>query len=99
MITIDRATSTVRYNPDYQPMYLVSRALRPGDVRVDANWASGRNGQLATQAAAFMKPDGTIAALMQNNGPGALTVKLSIGGADHFAAIPAHSDNAILIAP
>ncbi|MDR1155056.1 MAG: hypothetical protein LBL04_10100 [Bacteroidales bacterium] len=33
LISIDRQTGTVTYNPDYAVMYLVGRFIRPGDVR------------------------------------------------------------------
>jgi glucosylceramidase len=40
LITINRSTGTVIYNPDYAVMYLVSKYIRPGDVRV-AHFTTG----------------------------------------------------------
>jgi len=97
LVTIDRPTSSVRYNPDYQSIYLISRAVHPGDVRVDANWSNARNGDLASQAAAFLKPDGSVVTLIQNAGPNTLNLKLSIDGKDSQVTVPSHSDNSILI--
>ncbi|MFI3305806.1 MAG: hypothetical protein R3Y68_04770 [Rikenellaceae bacterium] len=34
LITIDRTTKVVTYNPDYAPMMLLSQAIRPGDIRI-----------------------------------------------------------------
>ena len=34
LINIDRKTGAVTYNPDYAVMYLVSKFIRPGDVRM-----------------------------------------------------------------
>ena len=97
LVTIDRPTSTVRYNPDYQSIYLISHAVRPGDVRVDANWSNGRNSDLSTQTASFLKPAGSIVTLIQNTGPNFLNVKLTVDGKDSVVSLPPHSDNSILI--
>jgi glucosylceramidase len=44
LFTLDRRNGGVRYNADYQPLYLVSRVVRPGDIRVDANWSGDATG-------------------------------------------------------
>ena len=97
LVTIDRPTSTIRYNPDYQSIYLISRAVRPGDVRVDANWSNGRNGQLDANSLFPEARWKLSVALIQNTGPDALNVKLTIGGKDSTVTVPGHSDNSIAI--
>ena len=34
LINIDRKNRTVQYNPDYNAMYIISKFIRPGDVRI-----------------------------------------------------------------
>ena len=34
LITIDKSKNTVKYNPDYAVMYILSHFIRPGDVRI-----------------------------------------------------------------
>lgn len=88
LVTIDRPTGSVRYNPDYQPLYLVSRLVRPGDIRVDASWSGKRDGRISSQAAAFLKPDGSIAALLQNTGGDPLSVEVIVDGKSYKVEVP-----------
>jgi glucosylceramidase len=37
LVTIDRKTGGVTYNPDYAPIYLFSKFIRPGSRRVEVN--------------------------------------------------------------
>ncbi|ANQ51166.2 hypothetical protein MY04_3822 [Flammeovirga sp. MY04] len=37
LINIDRKQKTIRYNPDYNAMYIISKFIQPGDVRVASN--------------------------------------------------------------
>ncbi len=34
LVNIDRENGTIQYNPDYNAMYIISKFIRPGDVRV-----------------------------------------------------------------
>ena len=82
LVTIDTKSGAVRYNPDYQPLALVSRYLKPGDVRIEADWASGRNGAISSQTALFLRPCGSVVAFDQNLGTNALPIKISVDGQD-----------------
>lgn len=97
LVTIDTKSGAVRYNPDYQPLALVSRYLKPGDVRIEAEWSSGRNGAISSQTASFLKPDGSVVAFVQNLGTNALPMKISLDGKESVITVPGHSDSAILI--
>ena len=90
LVTIDRTAGTVRWNPDWQPVALVSGAVRPGDVRIDAQ---GGNGPVA----AFRKPDGRVVVLLTNREPQARQVALDVAGRHLTAQVPPQADVALLI--
>jgi glucosylceramidase len=95
LVTIDRTAHTVRYNADYQPMYLVSKFLRPGDVRIDSNY---KNAQARLHDnMAFLKPDGSYLILAQNQTDLADTLAVSVGGKSIPVTLPAHADCAITL--
>lgn len=41
LITIDRFKKTIKYNPDYAVMYLLSHFIRPGDIRIAHIYTGG----------------------------------------------------------
>lgn len=61
LLNINRDTGEVTYNPDYAVMYLMSRFLRPGDVRI-ASAISNKEACIAVRS-----PDGTYKVIMQNS--------------------------------
>jgi O-glycosyl hydrolase len=74
-------------------MYLVSKFLRPGDVRIDSNY---RNAQARLHDnMAFLKPDGSYLILAQNQTDLADTLAVSVGGKSIPVTLPAHADCAI----
>lgn len=97
LVTINRSSGAVRYNPDYQILYLASRSVRPGDTRIEATWKPGRNGDLASQATAFLRPNGSVSILLQNTGSTPHTVDLQIDEKEHPVNIPAHSSVGIFV--
>lgn len=42
LITINRLQKTIKYNPDYAVMYLLSHFIRPGDVRIAHLYTGGK---------------------------------------------------------
>ncbi len=60
MVTVDPASQTVTYNPEFHVMKHFSRFIAPGAVRV------GVSGCLAANAVAFENPDGSRVAIVSN---------------------------------
>jgi glucosylceramidase len=69
LVTIDRQTGTVTYNPDYAVMYLVGKFIRPGDVR--AGHYSSAEPCLAVKGA-----DNRYKIILQNNDAAEKTVRI-----------------------
>lgn len=88
LVTIDRTTGKVRYNPDYQPIYLASKFVRPGAVRVFSDYRKPN--------AAFEDKDKNITILVQG-GKEAERVDLIVDGKKCSIQLPASSDCAIVV--
>ena len=95
LVTIDRATSTITWNPDFQPVCLVSRWVRPGDVRISASIT----GSFRTPLTAFRKPDGRVIVLAQNQGNSAVAITIDLAGNHISATLPASADCVLEISP
>lgn len=74
LLNINRQTGEVTYNPDYAVMFLMSRFLRPGDVRI-ASVLSNKEASIAVKS-----PDGTCKVIMQNGTDQVQNVSLQIAG-------------------
>ena len=99
LITIDRSAKTIRYNPDYQPMVLVSRAVRPGDVLVESLYTKAEGEAKLRATAAFVRPDKTIIVLAQNLDEKPVTLTIDLGdGKPVPVTLPAQADCAIELA-
>ncbi len=61
LVNIDRENGTIQYNPDYNAMYIISKFIQPGDVRV-ASFNRGNHHPMI----GVKSPDGTIKVLFQN---------------------------------
>ena len=96
LVTIYRPTGA-SCNADYQPLYLASRVVHSGDIRVNANWSGRRDGRIPSQTAAFLKSDGSVATLLQNTEEQPLPVDMVIDGRHRTVHIPGHSDVAVVI--
>jgi len=88
LVTIDRTTGKVRYNLDYQPVYLASKFVRPGAVRVYSDYRKPN--------AAFEDKDKNITILMQG-GKEAERVDLIVDGKKCSIQLPASADCAIVV--
>lgn len=94
LINIDRMTRKVTYNPDYNVMYLISKFMKPGDVRV----ASVNRGVGAFPMITVKSPDGTIKILIQNTlTEEARTFKVLVGEEMYHIQIPGQKPVAIVI--
>lgn len=74
LINIHRKTGEITYNPDYNAMYMLSKFLKPGDVRI----ASVHRGK--APIISVKSPDGTIKMLIQNTEEEDKTFEVVIGG-------------------
>ncbi|PKQ65009.1 hypothetical protein BZG02_04005 [Labilibaculum filiforme] len=61
LINIDRKNGNVQYNPDYNAMYIISKFIQPGDVRIASVNRSNSHPIITVKS-----PDGTIKVLVQN---------------------------------
>ncbi len=92
LINIDRNKGTVTYNPDYAVMYLVSKFIRPGDVRV-AHFTTGEPTSVVTKNA-----KGNYTLVMQNDAETDKIVSVQIGeGKIQFVKIPALALAAVVL--
>lgn len=88
LVTIDRTSGGICYQPDFQPVCLASRAIRPGDVRI----ASTLTGTPALPLTAFQKPDGSLTVLTQNRTTAVCHVRIRVGTRDLRADLPPQTD-------
>lgn len=99
LITIDRKRAEVRYNPDFQPLFLVSHLLRPGAVRIDASFEGDPSGAILPIACAFLRPDGSVTVFVQNPAPVNQTIEMVLDGVRQRILLPAHADCGIVTSP
>ena len=92
LVTIDRSKREVRYNPDYQPVALVSRFFRPGDARVQASFAAAPGSGFQSPCTALIRPDGTIVIMAQNTENKVSAMTLSLDENKLEVALPPHAD-------
>ncbi len=83
LINIDRNTGVVTYNPDYAPVSLLSRYIRPGDQSVKVETNKG--------AALAIRNADRLVVFLQNNEKTAATRYLNIEGKTYSAEVPAQS--------
>ncbi len=95
LITIDRNSGKVTYNPDYYPMALISRFVRPGDRRI----AFYQSKYLP--AISVVSPEGVCKVIIQNSTDAAMPYTIRMGEDDkgQTIGIPANSIAAIVVTP
>lgn len=92
LITIDRGTGAVIYNPDYAVMYLVSKFIRPGNVRV-AHFTTGEPASVVVKSA-----KGNYTLVLQNDAETDKIVSIQISdGKIRFVKIPALALAAVVL--
>jgi glucosylceramidase len=60
LVKVDRDTGTITYNPDFAPLALLSRYIRPGDQLLQVNTGEGKT-------AIAVKNDQRLVVFLQNN--------------------------------
>lgn len=93
LININLTTAEVRYNPDYNAMYIISQFIKPGDVRI-ASFSKGKHPMITVKS-----PDGTIKVLIQNTNAEDKTFKIDIKNTVKMVTIPAQTITAMSIQP
>jgi glucosylceramidase len=83
LINIDRNAGVVTYNPDYAPVSLLSRYIRPGDECLKVETKKG--------AALAIRNNERLVVFLQNNEESAATRYLKIEGKTYSAEVPAQS--------
>jgi len=73
LINIDRKTGEITYNPDYNAMYIISKFIKPGDVR----FAAVQRGK--EPIISVVSPDGTIKVLIQNTNANDKSFEIALG--------------------
>jgi glucosylceramidase len=92
LINIDRNKGIVTYNPDYAVMYLVSKFIRPGDVRV-AHFTTGEPTSLVVK-----NTKGNYTIVLQNDTETDKIVSVQIGeGKIQLVKIPSMALSAIVL--
>jgi glucosylceramidase len=92
LINIDRSKGTVTYNPDYAVMYLVSKFIRLGDVRV-AHFTTGESTSVVTKNA-----KGNYTLVLQNDAETDKIVSVQMGERKiQFVKIPALALAAVVL--
>lgn len=87
LVTVNRSTGEVVYNPDYNVLYLVGQTLQPGDVRI----AHAADRSIMRSIITVKSLDGTIKVLLQNNNCRPRVCLLRIMGREKRVRLPAES--------
>ncbi|MDZ8119072.1 glycoside hydrolase family 30 protein [Pontiella agarivorans] len=90
LINIDREKKTVRYNPDYNVMYLISKMVKPGDVRVASSFLAGPIISVKDKA-------GTLKVIIQNETRREQGIRMRVDDDIFHFMIPARAVSAIEI--
>ncbi len=92
LINIDRSKGTVTYNPDYAVMYLVSKFIRPGAVRV-AHFTTGEPTSLVVK-----NSKGNYTLVLQNDAETDKLVSVQLGdGKPVLVKLPALALSAVVV--
>lgn len=89
LVDIDRQTGAVTYNPDYAPISLLSRYIRPGDQCLKVETAEG-------EAAIAVRNSNRLVVFVQNNEKTAKNQNLNIDGKLYAVELPAQSLCAVI---
>ncbi|WP_111707628.1 glycoside hydrolase family 30 protein [Lutibacter citreus] len=92
LINIDRKNKTIQYNPDYNAMYIISKFIQPGDVRI-ASVNRGNSHPIIT----VKSPDGTIKVLVQNTDDKDGVFELAIEDKSIKVNVPSNAVTAIVL--
>ncbi|OHX67838.1 hypothetical protein NH26_16590 [Flammeovirga pacifica] len=89
LINIDREKKTIKYNPDYNAMYIISHFIQPGDVRI----ASNSQRPMIT----VKSPSGKIKIIIHNTDPQEAVYRIHLNGDTKKVILPKESITAITL--
>ncbi|NME68352.1 glycoside hydrolase family 30 protein [Flammeovirga aprica] len=89
LINIDREKKTIQYNPDYNAMYIISRFIQPGDVRIASN---SKRPMLTVKG-----KEGNIKVLIQNTDDKDAVYQIHLNGEKMKVMLPKNSITALVI--
>ena len=92
LINIDRKEKTIQYNPDYNAMYIISKFIQPGDVRIASVNRSNSHPIITVKS-----PDGKIKVLVQNTNENDGVFELAIENKSIKVNVPANAITAIVL--
>jgi len=92
LITVDRPTQTVRYNPEFYAMKQFSAAVAPGAKRIAVNGGPFHN------VVAFLNPSGSRVLVFENEADQPVDAELAAAGAHWRLTVPARSMNTVTFA-
>jgi glucosylceramidase len=92
LVTVDPATRTHQYTPEYYLMKHLGAFVRPGARRVEAVSWTGYENQLA-----FVNPDGSMVIVIQNDMAEPMPVRIDIGGSRVAPILPADSFSTLVV--
>ncbi|KAA3661358.1 MAG: hypothetical protein DWQ10_04705, partial [Calditrichaeota bacterium] len=91
LINIHRKTGEITYNPDYNAMYILSKFIKPGDVRI-ACVQRGKEPLISVKS-----PNGTIKVLIQNTNANDKTFEVVMGDKNVKSKSPGKSITAVVL--
>ncbi|GJM62960.1 hypothetical protein [Persicobacter diffluens] len=94
LININRTTGEVQYNPDYNAMYIISKYIKPGDVRVASVNRANQHPLITVKS-----PEGQVKVLIQNTHEQEEVFTFVMGDQEIKAQLPAQAISAIVINP
>jgi glucosylceramidase len=108
MISINKTTKEVRYNPQFYAVKHYSHFVKPGAKRIETtgNYSVGGDNLLSVNLGfratdgdmmAFQNPDGSIALVLRNCSNAEKSVAIKLGSSKFKPTIPANSLNTFMI--
>jgi glucosylceramidase len=85
LVVVDRRSGEIDYTPEYNVLFLLSRFIRPGDVRIGSVSVNQPN------VISVMNAAGTIKVVIQNDKTAAQTYLLHCDGREVLASLPPRS--------
>ena len=90
LVTVDEATKTFKYTPEYYVLKHASHFVKPGArvLELGGDWEDSLG---------FLNPDGRIVLLLGNAGNADKAIRLDFSGNPLFVTLPANSINTIVL--
>ncbi|KXX71438.1 hypothetical protein [Flammeovirga sp. SJP92] len=89
LVNIDREKKTIQYNPDYNAMYIISRFIKPGDVRIASNCSK--------PMITVKDKDGNVKILIHNTDNNDSVYQIHLNGEKKKVVLPKNSITAMVI--